>query len=100
MALPKFIGTGDPQVDAQTIQANKSQSSYVAKVVIRGWSGPVIKSVPHLLGRTPTRFNVVRQRLTTGATGNVVETSDGVWSNNSVDLEFPGDGDYDVELSG
>ena len=99
MAMPKFVGTGVADVDALTIQDAKASSTYVAHVVITGQGGPVIKTIPHLLGRVPASWAVKRSQPAAGISGEVVEAADGKWSASDVELQFNGSGSWDIEFS-
>lgn len=96
MGIPKFITTGVADVDALTVQADKAGANYVATVTITGQSGPVIKTIPHRLGRKPVSWSVRRAEPAEGVDPGVVEAKDGKFNPSTAELEFPGNGVWQI----
>lgn len=99
MGIPKFIGTGNADTDAQVIQADKSGASSIETVKVTGQTRAVTITISHRLGRTPTAWRVTREQPDTGVTGRVTEAADGLWTDNTVELTMPGNGTWDIEFS-
>lgn len=99
MANPRLIvKTGNALVDRQNREFADAGATYTAEVVISGQPRAVIKSIPHMLGRAPTGWRVVRRQPASGVSGDVVEATTGKFTRDYADLQFPGNGRWTIEL--
>jgi len=96
MGQSKFLPTGVGAADALNLQNAKTSQTYIATVTITGVNGPIIKKVPHLLGRIPDSWSVVRAEPDSGEGLGVTEAVDGVWDINGVELQFDGGGEWKI----
>jgi len=85
--------TGNAQVDRQNREFVNAGTTYEAKVVITGQNRAVIKSVPHMLGRAPTGWRVVR-----GDGSKVTESTSGAFTRDYADLQFEDNGTWTIEF--
>jgi hypothetical protein len=99
MPNPRQFRTGNPAIDRQNREFASATSGYTAEVVISGQSGPVIKRVPHMLGREPSSFSVARSMPSNSAIAGPQEVTGGYWGRDAVDIEFGGNGTWFIRFS-
>lgn len=94
MPNPRLIvRTGNALIDRQNREMVSGSATYVAEVKVTSSAGPVIKSIPHMLGRAPNGWRVVR-----GNPSAVSEANAGKFTRDYADLQFSVAGTWQIEF--